>query len=75
MGMTNFDQIHLNLEPKLTSTASVTEATANANAQTASYVQADVTSIVTLLNSLKAKYNTLQAEMVEVKAKLNGMFS
>jgi hypothetical protein len=52
--------------------ASVQEATADAATQTGSYVQADVQSIRTLANSLKAKYNTLQADVVAMRAGLAG---
>lgn len=47
---------------------SVQEATADANTQTGAYVQADVQSIRTLVNSLKAKYNTAQADIAALRA-------
>lgn len=43
-------------------------ATANANTQTASYVQADAQSIATLANALKVAYNLLQADLVAIRA-------
>jgi hypothetical protein len=46
---------------------SVQEATANANTQTASYVQADVQTIAALANSLKIKYNAAQADIAALR--------
>lgn len=44
-------------------------ATADANAQTGSYVQADVTSIRTLANAQKVSYNALQVDFVDLRTK------
>ena len=42
-------------------------ATANANAQTGAYVQADVQSIATLANALKTSYNALQVDAAALR--------
>jgi hypothetical protein len=54
------------IEPVTQTAATVTYgavATANANAQTAGYVQADVQSIATLANALKTAFNALVAAL------------
>lgn len=49
---------------------SVQEATANAAAQSGSYVQADVQSIAALANSLKIKYNAAQVDVAALRAEV-----
>lgn len=51
MAYTNLDQLKLDKETKI--------ASPNATTQTGAYVQADVQSIVTLVNEIKTKLNTI----------------
>lgn len=71
-GTTDFGTIHLHDEAKLVTASTAQCSVANANAQTASYVQTDVTTIVTLVNDLKSKYNQLQTEFSDLKTRVNG---
>ena len=50
-------------------------ATANANTQTASYVQADVQSIATLANALKVQGNAAQADIVALQGKVAALMT
>lgn len=48
-------------------------ATANANAQTGSYVQADVQTITTLANALKVSYNAAQTDLAALRTAYNAL--
>lgn len=58
-------------QPAVVAASAVTEAVVDAATQSGSYVQADVQSIATLVNDLKAKYNAMVTLTNELKTKLN----